>query len=217
LKDDRSEYPAKGRKQVEETRITRGLDRRALLRIGVLTGAGVVVAGAVAAPRNARAASLQPGWDHCTLCQGMYYGNGQNTAGVCPGNNGGKHNPGTSHNYTLEFNGGSSNGNPQSGWDHCINCQGLYYGNGRNFAGVCPANGGTHNRGTSFNYALAHGGGSPSGNPQSGWNHCIQCQGLYYGNDNIAGVCPKPDPSLRLFGPVHSPGTSFDYNIQWTT
>jgi hypothetical protein len=99
---------------MEDSQITHALDRRALLKKGLLAGVGVaaVAAGAVTAPRIARAATLtvqvdgvtfyaQNGWDHCILCQGLYFGNGQNFAGVCPATSGGNHDPGTSYNYDM--------------------------------------------------------------------------------------------------------------------
>jgi hypothetical protein len=106
------------------------------------------------------AGGVQVGWRWCRKCQGLFWGGAQ-AESVCPA--GGLHviTSGTDvydapygqaeffqqdeTDYFL-FPG-------QSGWEYCGLCRGLFYGNGLDFAGICPA-GGNHVQYGSTNYCM---------------------------------------------------------------
>jgi hypothetical protein len=95
---------------------------------------------------------IQNGWRWCENCYGLFWGNGLAQNGICP--------IGIAHiasgsiydMYTLPV---TNKGASQGGWDWCGKCQGLYWGNGNNAAGICPA-GGTHSPGSKTNYVMLH-------------------------------------------------------------
>ena len=181
---------------------TGGLDRRALLRNGLMTGFGAVAIGVMSPGLigKARAATLRPntvalasitvtgqsGWDFCDKCKGFYFGTEQSSS-VCPA--GGTHG-GPSAVYTAwMLDSGTTTTGQQSGWDFCDKCKVMYFGTEQS-SSVCPA-GGTHG-GPSAVYVMFTTFPPPptNGGTQSGWKFCDKCKAMYYGNEQSSSVCP---------------------------
>jgi hypothetical protein len=94
----------------------------------------------------------QDHWAYCSFCYGMFYwgSRSQPFVPLCP-SGGGNHNGDGSHEYIIPT---SSAGARQENWRHCTKCHMLFWG-GAEASSRCPA-GGTHTRGSSANYWLAH-------------------------------------------------------------
>jgi hypothetical protein len=135
-----------------------GLGRRALLRNGLLAGAGMAVVS-VAQPGIAGVAqastveavafgplgldiafSAQNGWRWCTRCSGLFYSPSDAPAGACPFN--GDHQPGGA-NYETPFvtsqDVGAEQEQAQQSWLWCNWCEGLFWGKGQ-VNSHCPGN-----------------------------------------------------------------------------
>ncbi|WP_144387196.1 hypothetical protein [Streptomyces sp. SAJ15] len=97
-------------------------------------------------------ANVQTGWASCPRCQGLHFAGFPDFKGVCPA--GGQHEQTGSFAYALRFNVPPPPGS-QAEWRSCPKCQGLFFGP---FQGRCPADGGVHIAGDSFNYVVT---GSP--------------------------------------------------------
>jgi hypothetical protein len=139
-----------------------GPSRRALLRKGLLLGAGAVAVG-VAAPLLTGAGTAQayvsgqggqPPWLWCDQCQGLFYGPFQSSS-WCP--YGGQHNGSESESYFLNYGYASGSDLPKPGpaqpdWAWCDNCMGLFYGpfQGNSY---CPR-GGQHDGSESQEYGM---------------------------------------------------------------
>lgn len=177
---------------------TGAIPRRKVLRNGLLLGAGVTVgtlaSGAITNAAKASTSGPQPGWAFCYRCAGLFYQPKQ-ARSVCPASAVG-HQISTSYNYWLYYNDTVKEGNPQSAWLWCGNCQGLFYAPGDG-ALSCPA-GGSHVAGPgSFNYSLPH---DVTGG-QGGWYFCFLCNGLFHGGAyTVAGVCPAPSSTGNHYG-----------------
>jgi hypothetical protein len=102
----------------------------------------------------AAAGSVQVGWRWCENCYGLFWAAGKTQNGVCPD---GGHHVASGSIYDMYINAlPYYNGeNSFTGWDWCGKCQGLYWGNGNNAAGLCP-DGGTHIPGSGTNYVMAY-------------------------------------------------------------
>jgi hypothetical protein len=200
----------------EERRVTDGVTRRGVLRGGLLVGVGVATAGVASAAftGNAKAVSPQPDWAFCSGCHAMWY-TGNKTSGACPALAGG-HAKAGSHIYQLTNN--VSGGGYQPNWRWCSQCQGLF--TTLHTPSFCPGSpipgGGPHKEGAgSFDYDLDQPApGVYISNPQSWWNWCSRCQGLYYqgSSGTTAGTCP--DPNITPFAP-HTGKGSDNYCIYW--
>jgi hypothetical protein len=95
----------------------------------------------------------QPDWQVCTNCEALWFtGYSGGNCSAAP-QKGGPHEPGVAT-YSLAMNGvtGPPPGPFQSGWQHCNNCQVLFFPNAAN--GPCAA-GGSHNSHNSPSYVLA--------------------------------------------------------------
>ena len=130
---------------------------------------------------------LQAGWKWCAKCQGLWYWD--TVVGPCPA--GGGHTDEGSAQYGLALNDPTNPG--QHRWSWCSNCQGLWF-SGNSSLGICPYGGippagppHVHVSSGSGDYALAQGAAAAG---QHGWRWCIQCQGLWYAENNSHGVCP---------------------------
>jgi hypothetical protein len=139
-------------------RAARVLGRRALLRNGLLAGAGAAVAS-VALPGitgTAQASIVEAGalgplglniafsaqtqWWWCRNCSGLFYSASGAAAGSCPFN--GYHDPSASWMYetpVLTYQDvGAEQEQAQPGWLWCNWCQGLFFGKGQ--PSHCPGN-----------------------------------------------------------------------------
>jgi hypothetical protein len=105
------------------------------------------VSGNYALAHNTASFSGQKDWRWCKNCQGLFFADGQNSAGKCPG--GGQHVTGASGDYALALNAPGFPG--QKDWRLCKKCQGLFFSS----AGKCPG-GGAHTKTASGMYTLRH-------------------------------------------------------------
>jgi hypothetical protein len=186
-----------------------GLDRRALLRNGLLVGLGAA-AVTVAAPNLAGIArasatvpveapngnimefTVQPGWLWCKNCQGLFYPYGDPPYPWCvSGKDGIFHDAGSNWNYQVPFGTPPSGGAAylQGGWEYCDNCNGLFaYNTG---FGRC-ADGGEHlnNLTGTYPYYLPNQNGWRGGPMQDAWSWCNQCSLLFFGPNVANSACP---------------------------
>jgi hypothetical protein len=175
--------------------------RRKLLRNGLLLGAAVagvsVASGALTDSAQASTSGPEPEWAWCHDCNALFfYPNRSNS--ICPLHYQGAggwvpHTISTSFNYGLNYDDTVHETNPQSTWNWCGVCQGLFYSPNINQS-YCPR-GGTHTSGNgsvqSYNYALYHDNPNLNGG-QGGWYWCSKCQGLWYGGSSRQNaICPK--------------------------
>jgi hypothetical protein len=189
----------------------RGMNRRTLLRRGLLTGLGIatVVATSSALTGTARAGEggMETGWRLCDFCEGSFYGP-TDSNGVCPSPlaDGGQHwCSASSDQYWVYWGEEGALVGGQGSWRWCTNCQGLFYGPNVTHS-RCP-HGGNHVIGSSYDYYLINGVASYSGY-QDGWCWCGKCQGLYYKPDQSSSCCPA--------GGTHTPGGgSYDYGLNY--
>jgi len=179
----------------------RGLQRRTVLRNGLLAGLGVaaVSISSTAIEGTAQAFSYQTGWKWCSKCRGLFYGP-QQSASHCPA--GGTHDSTGSWPYTMFYDDPSSGGIlQQQNWSWCGKCTGLFYGPKQSYS-ICPA-GGPHDGSGSYNYSVAYN----TGQGQPNWNWCLQCQGLFYGPQQSVSHCPA--------GGTHDGSRSYNYSVTY--
>jgi hypothetical protein len=176
----------------DETPVIPELNRRMLLRGGLVAGAGLAVAGlgTVGLTGVAEAAltfQTQFYWAYCNDCTILWYTDNK-TPGVCPA--GGGHVKAPSFSYELRYK-VSGTGGPsyQPGWNWCTKCQCLFFANNASESS-CPAIefGGPHTTG-GFAYSVLY-NDAVAGSSQGGWSWCGQCQGLFNAAGGIGGVCP---------------------------
>jgi hypothetical protein len=209
----------------------RGLDRRALLRNGLLAGAATAVTGIASQSFTgvAQAASnrtvtrplppltAQTWWWWCTRCDGLFFGAGSNE-GICWGvwPNLGPHESAGDTPFRIPY------GNPsypglQVGWRWCVRCQLLFWGP-EQASSACPAVsfqvGGTPHGQTKVgpaphvitnNTVYDLWMGVPNRFWQDNWRWCNNCQGLFWGPKQAESACAA-NPGQR-----HSWGTTGEY------
>jgi hypothetical protein len=107
--------------------------------------------------------------------------------------------------------------NVQAAWRFCVNCRAMFWSPSGPH-GYCPAPGGgaTHVP-SSSNYGLPH-DGPAIGNAangglgvQIGWRYCGKCQGLFWGPSAAVSICPAPDLSLE--NPPHAITSNTIYDM----
>jgi hypothetical protein len=155
----------------------------------LVLGLIVFVLSALVVPQDAisAAAREQDSWSYCSKCRGLWYSGGT-TTGRCPA--GGSHSSQGSYRYSLPTSPAPTG---QKDWKRCGKCLGLWWSGG---GGACPL-GGAHSSDGSLEYfpnSIDQGfkGGAQS---QSGWRFCVQCQGLWWGDDKLSGgACPRGGP-----------------------
>ena len=112
---------------------TRGLNRRTLLRSGLVVGLGAAAAtvGVPALTGVAQASGdLQLGWGWCSKCQALFFlapaSDMDRSNGVCPA--GGMHGQDTSDIYYMWYGWDAPpTSNSQIEWNYCHKCKGLFY------------------------------------------------------------------------------------------
>ena len=199
----------------DETPVIPELNRRMLLRGGLVAGAGLAVVGlgtvgltgvadatTRAAASRGKPAAAQPAttyqtqkyWAYCNNCGELWY-TGNKTTGVCTSAetksiNGGGHIKSPSFSYELRYN-VSGTGGPsyQPGWNWCHKCQCLFFVNNPT-PSACPAGdfAGPHATG-GLAYSVLY-NDAVSGSSQGSWWWCGQCQGLFNAATGIGGWCP---------------------------
>jgi hypothetical protein len=185
----------------DETPVIPELNRRMLLRGGLVAGAGLAVAGlgtfGLSKAAEAVTFDTQPYWAFCHNCAVLWYTK-NNTNGVCTyalGHGGTGHAKSPSYSYGMWYN-VSGTGGPthQPGWNWCSACQCLFYAaNGNAVESVCPATayfGGPHKTG-GFAYSMLYNDGV-DGSTQGNWWWCGACQALFNSNAGD-GSCPAPN------------------------
>jgi hypothetical protein len=205
----------------EERSITDGINRRSVLRGGLLIGAGVATVGVASAALTvtAKAVSPQPNWAFCSFCCALWYtANGSN--GSCPSSGGGPQGPSNaghqktpSYNYDLVNNSDGGTQGGQGNWYWCSQCQVLF--TSLHTPSYCPATPywkGPHKAGGSFEYYLLV-ATKPSTDPQTGWYWCNQCQELF--SEQGEGYCPDPNLTAQYGNPAHSNKGSDNYGLAW--
>jgi hypothetical protein len=187
----------------DEIPVIPGLNRRMLLRGGLVAGASLAVAGlgTVGLTGVAEAAltfKTQQDWAYCANCTSLWY-TGNKTAGVCAyavlylNEPYGGHVKSPSFSYELRYDiSGSGGPSYQAGWDWCSACQCLFYANVENLsANYCAANLGENHKFGGFAYSVLY-NDAVTGASQAGWWWCFQCQGLFNSSTGIGGWCPAP-------------------------
>jgi hypothetical protein len=99
----------------------------------------------------------QDGWAWCGACAGLFWANGAKTAGSCPDLDGYGPHVNSGSNYTLGHSPASPLGyDYQYGWAYCNQCNGIFYSNGKERAGVCPLDNSAflHNSAGSYDYLM---------------------------------------------------------------
>jgi hypothetical protein len=174
-----------------ESAENRGIERRALLRGGVLLGLGATAVAATWAVESgtAHAANSQPGWAWCDRCQQVWYW--PHGFGSCPAESdfGLGHafavTKYVSYNYRPEY--AYEGSGYQQGWRFCKNCLSLFHGNVKD--GICCFHDGVHDGTGSYAYALWYDRNISNGQP--GWRWCKYCYTLFYGTRQIDSACPR--------------------------
>jgi hypothetical protein len=190
------------------------LERRTLLRGGLLTGLGAAVVGAATpallrtralpprtSPVSAQltSAGIQNNWAWCNKCRGQFFGQNQSSS-WCPA--GDRHDGSGSYPYFMYVD--QPVQEDQANWAWCNKCQGLFYGPNQS-ASWCPA-GDRHDGSGSYNYDVLN-------VPQSGsyiqnnWAWCDKCQGLFYKPQQSSSYCPA--------GGQHDGSHSDDYALSY--
>jgi hypothetical protein len=97
----------------------------------------------------------QTDWAWCQACAGLFFSDGQPSAGSCPSLDGYGPHLNSGWNYTLGHSGAVYSG-AQDGWFHCSQCQGIFFGDTNTRAGVCPLDNSAyvHNGSGSFAYIM---------------------------------------------------------------
>lgn len=159
------------------------LDRRTVLRTGLLAGASIVGAGAALLTAAPAFAATQVGWRWCSKCQGLFFQ--PNGGGLCPA--GGGHDGSSSSRYALRYYSAPiSSDMVQPEWRWCSRCQGLAWGGSG--PGFCPGSG-RHIHSESFNYHLWHDITSDFSQPN--WRWCYKCQAIFYGPNQSSSWCAQ--------------------------
>jgi hypothetical protein len=196
-----------------EPRLAHGINRRAVLRSGLLLGAvsagleiavpaftGVAEAATPTVYINGTPFPTQNNWFYCGYCYGLFHSTGGGPAGVCPGDSWSTHTNASSSNYLLGYNIVFVPNGVQEGWSWCAYCQMLYWGNAQSVS-ACPAY--YVGKNPSTNHATQQGSyiydmiippitfTSPPVQPlQSGWKYCGRCRSLFFGHGGTTGgVC----------------------------
>lgn len=114
----------------------------------------------------------QGDWFWCVNCQGMFWGG--RSAGKCPFYNGNSPHDGSGSYPYVAYN-GTNSAEGQGNWLWCHACAGLFFGNGGQYNGICPINGGEplrgggsysqHDGSKSDNYYIGHSGSIALGPP----------------------------------------------------
>lgn len=176
-----------------------GVARRQLLRMAGLGLAAGAAGAAMSVVASSPAQARQHLWRYCRQCRGMWFsGNGNN--GYCPVGSGflgldHSHQTAGSGDYSLkaEADGGAG----EAGWRWCYRCAGLWsltWSFPGRTGNACPNAGtpaGSHMFLGSGGYLLEFvpdGTDGPGG--QTAWFVCVKCAGLFFGGDNVLGVCP---------------------------
>jgi hypothetical protein len=207
----------------DETPVIPELNRRMLLRGGLVAGAGLAVAGlgTVGLTRAAEAVTFdtQFYWAYCNNCASLWYTD-NNTAGACAyaiahdGGVGHVKNP--SFSYELRYNVSGTGGPPyQPGWNWCHKCQCLFYTN-NGTDGTCPAGdfAGPHATG-GLAYSVLY-NDAVSGSSQGSWWWCGLCQGLFYGVGGVGGYCPGTNGETDHFAGQTDPTIkSLAYDVSY--
>jgi hypothetical protein len=212
----------------DETPAIPELNRRRLLRGGLVAGAGLAVAGlgTFGLTRVAEAVTFdtQFYWAYCNNCASLWYTD-NNTAGVCTyavyKHGSGGHIKSPSFSYELRYN-VSGTGGPsyQPGWNWCGKCQCLFFANNATYS-ACPATDFTGNHTTGgLAYSVLY-NDAVSGSSQPNWWWCGQCQGLFYSSDNVGGYCPATQdgagPHVSGQGSLYDPPiiNSLAYDVSY--
>jgi hypothetical protein len=187
----------------DETPVIPALNRRMLLRGGLVAGAGLAIAGlgTVGLTGVAEAAvtfQTQFDWAYCANCASLWY-TGNKTAGVCDyaveylNEPRGGHVKSPSFSYELRYNvSGSGGPSYQAGWNWCSACQCLFYANVEYLStNYCPADLGEPHKFGGLAYSVLY-NDAVTGSSQAGWWWCGQCQGLFNSSTGIGGWCPSP-------------------------
>jgi hypothetical protein len=198
---------------------TRGLNRRALLRNGLLAGlgaAGITVASSRVAQADTESAispdnfnvislNVQPKWRWCAYCGALFWCPSGNQNQRCPSSFTNTHTAGSGTIY------GVPNNNPdytdvQDFWHWCNLCNVLFY----NVTGShCAGNGGSgpHSIGSTTGYQmmLYVWSGTNGSTVQNSWRWCNWCQTLFWPNSTTA--CPGNNASN------HNPNSGGYYSI----
>jgi len=105
----------------------------------------------------------------------------------------------------------------QNQWWWCNACHGLFWsGNGKD-AGVCPATWpDQHNLSGSWMYDVPTLTENDGGivQTQHSWNWCTQCQGLFYGPEQVSSHCPGNVKTEYVSSGPHATG-SVNYQLLW--
>jgi hypothetical protein len=204
------------------------LNRRAILRNGLLAGFGAAVVGiaspaltgsaqAARIPRS-RTAPLQPvsartssprvnlGASEVTYLEQIDWAWCHKCRGLFYGPQqssswcpaGGQHNDSGSYNYGLLYDASGSQSGVQENWSWCNKCRGLFYGPQQS-SSWCPA-GGRHDGSGSYNYSLID---TALLGTQGKWAWCNKCRGLFFGPQQSSSYCPA--------GGQHNGSGSYDY------
>jgi hypothetical protein len=216
---------AKGQPSVamdERQRAIDGISRRNVLRGGLVGGVGLATVGAVSGVLTGTAKASTPNpqgdWGWCQYCATMWYTPNRSSS-FCMGPEAplSHHAVGSgSYNY-YQVNNQSTDtptGNPQSDWNWCGYCQGLFWGGATGNQGVCGGNNLSFHVSGGTNYDLWH-GKNPTTGEQAYWRWCGNCYLLYYQGPSgtTAGSCP----ALDVGGPVHHvAGSGTVYDIGWS-
>jgi hypothetical protein len=107
---------------------------------------------------NATGTDWQEDWLWCHYCSGMFWASNDMSAGVCPGlGSMGSHDGSGSFHYVAYR--GSESGTGQPGWSWCSQCSGMWWSNGAQTGGSCPAEdfgNGPHTSAGSSKYLIPH-------------------------------------------------------------
>ena len=195
--------------------------RRSLLRKGLLTGMGVAAlsiatpAAALAAQRPASRlgrtavrsdsylANTQQGWCFCVNCKGLFYSQYGLPTGYCPDKNTyvngspSQHVTGDAF-YSMPYGYAPQTG-LQVGWHYCPPCHTLFWGAGVN-GSYCPAPGYLRHTLGSTVYDMIVAGYFTGVTEQIEWRYCVQCTGLFWGEEASTSWCPNPSYTNHIVG-----------------
>jgi type II secretory pathway pseudopilin PulG len=190
-----------------ESQAARGIDRRALLRTGLLTGLGAAaVSVAPSALTAAQAASA-------SASRSAARGAAQAASASVSATGSQVASSAATADATFKT---------QNYWWWCHQCDGLFWStstsdtsNGTYAGGVCPAIAPfPHDSAGSSNYGVPNGNPSQSG-VQVGWHWCNKCDVLFWPNGT--SYCPDNPKSIGTFGPHTAGGTVYDMlNGSWS-
>jgi hypothetical protein len=209
----------------QPARRTGGLDRRSLLRNGLVIGLGASAIGAASAGLAGTADAVstavastpdpQPNWWWCYACHGLFFSDSHgDDNGVCALGYielyGTKHGSEGSSNYAVWNTYAGTD--LQFGWTWCNACQLLFWGE-ETSSSACPAKiksgvayqKSPHNHNPT-NYGLLY--NTSGAGLQTGWYFCKLCKGIYWGDN---GLCiGNPLYGGASLGP-HDGSGSYNY------